>query len=437
MSALSFLSKKSWHTGLQQNQEAVWKAEKSALEERRKLDELRKERDREREIQELERLQEEAGGKKKRVEKVDWMYNAPASGSNIDKNELEDYLLGKKRVDKLLKADEGLQHSRGNQEGPISEQKAIGSDRDVAAKIREDPMFAIKQQEQAAYQALLKDPARLRAMKKAAGMDTETKEERRRRKEEKKRRRREEEEELGRDSRRDRPESSSSRRDAVPDYDRRDRYDDRRGERRYEEHGRGRYHDRGDSRRSSSRDREQYRSSGRSNDDQRRGERNDSDRGHRSYARREEPYDVDRRSQSRREDYPPSSSSRYDSQRQGAPSTRPRSRSRSPVPRRAAASDEAMEAERQAKLAAMQQNASALTSSRSEYLAKIQKEEEENSRREEELRLRLQKSKEKGYGEGKGSFLIKQQKDLYGSGGMDLNQRLQRSREGLQRFNGD
>lgn len=97
--------KKSWHPLLKVNQERVWKREKEALEERKKLEELRREREQEREMQELQRLQEAAGGKK-RVDKVDWMYATPAAQGGPSANELEDYLLGKKRVDKLLKGDE-------------------------------------------------------------------------------------------------------------------------------------------------------------------------------------------------------------------------------------------------------------------------------------------------------------------------------------------
>ena len=50
-------------------------------------------------------MQEEQTGKK-RQEKLDWMYATPATGSNQNPNDLEDYLLGKKRVDKILTADE-------------------------------------------------------------------------------------------------------------------------------------------------------------------------------------------------------------------------------------------------------------------------------------------------------------------------------------------
>lgn len=74
-------------------------------EEDKKLKQLMKERDEERQVAELQRLQEEQTGKKK-VDKVDWMYATPASGGGIKGEELEDYLLGKRRVDKLLKGDE-------------------------------------------------------------------------------------------------------------------------------------------------------------------------------------------------------------------------------------------------------------------------------------------------------------------------------------------
>jgi len=75
------------------------------LEEKKKLDQLRKEKEEERQLQELQRLQEEQTGKK-RTEKLEWMYTTPATGNSQNPNDLEDYLLGKKRVDKILTGDE-------------------------------------------------------------------------------------------------------------------------------------------------------------------------------------------------------------------------------------------------------------------------------------------------------------------------------------------
>ena len=66
---------------------------------------LRKEKEEERQLQELQRLQEEQTGRKK-TEKLEWMYATPATGSSTNPNDLEDYLLGKKRVDKLLIGNE-------------------------------------------------------------------------------------------------------------------------------------------------------------------------------------------------------------------------------------------------------------------------------------------------------------------------------------------
>lgn len=86
-------------------QERVWKQEKAALEERKRTADLQKELAQERAVQELQRLQEEAGGKK-REQRVDWMYAAPAEGNGPNAEELEQYLLGKKRVDQLLKGNE-------------------------------------------------------------------------------------------------------------------------------------------------------------------------------------------------------------------------------------------------------------------------------------------------------------------------------------------
>lgn len=98
--------KKSWHPALLVNQEKVWKAEKASIEEKKALQQLRKEREEERQLAELQRMQEASTGKK-RVEKLDWMYAAPGGEGGMGRfseRELEDYLLGKKRVDEMLRA---------------------------------------------------------------------------------------------------------------------------------------------------------------------------------------------------------------------------------------------------------------------------------------------------------------------------------------------
>src|SRR4051794_35495161 len=97
--------KKSWHPVLQRNQEKVWLEQKKALEERKRTDQMMKERQEEREIQELQDMQESAGGKK-RLNRVDWMYSGPANGQAGTTEEMEGYLLGKRRIDGLIKGTE-------------------------------------------------------------------------------------------------------------------------------------------------------------------------------------------------------------------------------------------------------------------------------------------------------------------------------------------
>ncbi|CAD6586999.1 MAG: RNA-splicing factor [Cyphobasidiales sp. Tagirdzhanova-0007] len=157
--------KKSWHPLLMKNQSRVWEEETKALQERKQLAQLQKERAEERQIQELQRLQAEQGGKKVQ-ERVEWLYAAPSAGSGPNAEDLEQYLLGKKTVDKLFKEQDEkkiaqLAASSGQTgqtaaQGGVAGFTALGQNannaRDLAAKIREDPLLAIKQQEQAAYE---------------------------------------------------------------------------------------------------------------------------------------------------------------------------------------------------------------------------------------------------------------------------------------------
>lgn len=79
----------------------MWAEEKRALEERKRIEQLRREREEERQIQELQRLQE-ASGKGRQLNRVDWMYQAPSSATGHYAEEMEGYLLGKRRIDGIL-----------------------------------------------------------------------------------------------------------------------------------------------------------------------------------------------------------------------------------------------------------------------------------------------------------------------------------------------
>ncbi|EPY49435.1 complexed with Cdc5 protein Cwf25 [Schizosaccharomyces cryophilus OY26] len=145
--------KKSWHPLLMRNQERVWKEEQTHKEELKRVEQLRREIEEERQLLELQRLQEAAGGKK-RKDHVEWMYAVPtAEGPKRDSSEMEEFLLGKRRLDDLLSDKVEDQKNSLNKTEFISLQNA-NSVQDTQAKVRLDPLLAIKQQEQKQMQLL-------------------------------------------------------------------------------------------------------------------------------------------------------------------------------------------------------------------------------------------------------------------------------------------
>lgn len=140
--------KKSWHPHLRKNQEKVWKEESAALAERKVIEKLRKEREEERAIEELQKLQEANGGKVA-IKRVDWMYSGPSGDGNAVTEEREGYLLGKRRIDSLLKANDTA--SQSLTKGAAASIDTLGngnanSARDVQMKVAQDPLLAIQKQ---------------------------------------------------------------------------------------------------------------------------------------------------------------------------------------------------------------------------------------------------------------------------------------------------
>lgn len=162
--------KKSFHPGLRRNQQAVYDEEQKALAERKRTQQRISEIKEERAKEDLQRQLEAAGGKK-RIDRVDWMYQGPTDGQAGTTEETEAYLLGKRRIDNLIKGNDNkkLEKAAG-QESFIALQNA-NSVRDTAAKIRDDPLLAIKRQEQAAYESVMNDPIRRRQLLSSMGVD--------------------------------------------------------------------------------------------------------------------------------------------------------------------------------------------------------------------------------------------------------------------------
>ena len=87
-------------------------------------------------------LQERSGLLSKRTERVEWMYSGSSEAVG---NITEELLLGRRRLDKIPHAEPTDSHVSSTHRGHT--EQTIPSMRDLEARVREDPLFPIKQQE--------------------------------------------------------------------------------------------------------------------------------------------------------------------------------------------------------------------------------------------------------------------------------------------------
>ncbi|KAH0613761.1 uncharacterized protein H6S33_005647 [Morchella sextelata] len=421
--------KKSWHPHLLKNQERVWQEENKALEERKRTEQWRKEREEERQLQELRQLQEAAGGKKV-LDRVEFLYSGPSQGMDRTTDEMEAYLLGKRRIDSLLKGSDNEKLSKQASETSFMAIQNANTVRDTANKIREDPLLAIKKQEQAAYEAFMKDPVKRRQLKEVAEGGKEKSRDTRDKERDRKHR-----------SHRHRDDDRNSRRSSHRDDDR-----NRRGSRRDRDDDRKHHHRR---RHSSSRSRS------RSSTPPRRKASSKSRASSRSRSPLRESRDYRRRSspdhERRRTRSPPTGRRNGSSSHRRPPSRSPRRRSPVPPPRDSGDyrsrpqrqpyvnrsngngnenrnrngngnGNGNAEEERARKLAAMQSNADQMNAERVKRLAEITEKEKAELEKEEAARMRNSK-----YG-GKGDFLTGVNRK---AGNLDLGERVRRGRQTL------
>ncbi|KAI1116651.1 Pre-mRNA splicing factor-domain-containing protein [Nemania sp. NC0429] len=166
--------KKSYHPALLKNQAKVYDAEQAALAERKKTEARIQEIKEERAQKEIQDKLEAAGGRK-RIDRVDWMYQGPSDGQGGTTEELEGFLLGKRRIDTILtrgpQIDSLKKHA--SYDHLAAPQSSALNARDIAAKIREDPLLAIKRREQEAYEAMIHDPIKKRQLLASMGQSEE------------------------------------------------------------------------------------------------------------------------------------------------------------------------------------------------------------------------------------------------------------------------
>ncbi|KAI9094624.1 hypothetical protein DFS34DRAFT_236921 [Phlyctochytrium arcticum] len=95
------------------------------------------------------------------------MYTGTAGTNVVMEDERELYLLGKRRLDRLVdqgqsarEMNAGAAFQRGNAYGMAANSLQI-----TQAKVREDPLFAIRRREQALFKSALNNPVELKRLK--------------------------------------------------------------------------------------------------------------------------------------------------------------------------------------------------------------------------------------------------------------------------------
>ncbi|XP_037621309.1 pre-mRNA-splicing factor CWC25 homolog [Sebastes umbrosus] len=178
--------KKSWHPQTMKNIERVWKAEQKHEAEVKKIEELQKELKEERAREEITRFAQEAGSIKKKDDRLDWMYQGPAGQVSRD-----EYLLGrsidKQITDQYEEPESGPSAETGLLPGSIFNPTTPASNLDLAAKIREDPLFEIRKREEEKKREVLSNPVKMKKIKEMLrqNLDKKDKKKKKRKKEKK------------------------------------------------------------------------------------------------------------------------------------------------------------------------------------------------------------------------------------------------------------
>ncbi|XP_008316072.1 pre-mRNA-splicing factor CWC25 homolog [Cynoglossus semilaevis] len=177
--------KKSWHPQTMKNIERVWKAEQKHDAERKKIEELQKQLKEERAREEITKYAEESGAIKKKDDRLDWMYQGPVGQVSRD-----EYLLGrpidKQITDQYEEQESGPSSETGLLPGSIFNPVTPASNLDLAAKIREDPLFEIRKLEEAKKKEVLTNPVKMKRIKEMLRQNLEKKDKKKKRKKEKK-----------------------------------------------------------------------------------------------------------------------------------------------------------------------------------------------------------------------------------------------------------
>ncbi|XP_020081661.1 pre-mRNA-splicing factor CWC25 homolog isoform X2 [Ananas comosus] len=179
--ALKFLNKKGWHTGSLRNIENVWKAEQKHEAEQRKLEELRKQIQDERERSEFRLLQEQAGLVPKQ-ERLDFLYE---SGLGVGKGSSDGFKALQPAAAPPPPAPAAeASSSKSGAPGALFEDKPQSAN-DAWRKLHSDPLLLIRQREQEAVARIKNNPIKMAMIKKSVEVEKKQKQEKKEKREKK------------------------------------------------------------------------------------------------------------------------------------------------------------------------------------------------------------------------------------------------------------
>lgn len=115
-------------------------------------------------MEEMHQLQEKAGLKKK-SNQLDWMYASAGQGASVMTEDKEAYLLGAKKIDKILAPTNELEGGFSLSNGAALDLSNANTLRDTQSKIREDPLLTIKKMEKASLDRFLNNPLKVNQIK--------------------------------------------------------------------------------------------------------------------------------------------------------------------------------------------------------------------------------------------------------------------------------
>lgn len=119
--------KKSWHPSTRANLEKVYLAEQEAEKEKKRLEELKREKRREKDSVDIRKIQESAGILKSHPDRLEWMYSSTYSKASDQERHRATYTTP-------IVQDLSTPASKASE----------GAKWDIESKIREDPLLRIK-----------------------------------------------------------------------------------------------------------------------------------------------------------------------------------------------------------------------------------------------------------------------------------------------------